>query len=146
VAVAAGYEVCRCLIEVIGYAVWRYQRFALSVCDVEELVLARGVVVSCEMMRSWCAKFGPNYAARLCLRRPRPGDKWHLDEVFVKINGTSAISGPTVHNIVDLPVRALPLLSRYRDPSKHWRVGEANPHRRYTPYHIRMVRYVPTVG
>ena len=50
-------------------------------------MLARGVVVSYETIRSWCAKFGPDYAARLRRWRPRPGDNWHLDEVFVKING-----------------------------------------------------------
>src|SRR5262245_13650496 len=49
----------------------------------------RGVVVSYETIRRWCAKFGQAYANQLRRRRgPRPGDKWHLDEVFVKINGT----------------------------------------------------------
>ena len=62
---------------------------ALSRRDVEELMLARGVVVSYETIRSWCAKFGPDYAAQLGRRRPRPGDKWHFDEVFVTINGTT---------------------------------------------------------
>jgi len=87
VAIAARYNGYRYPIEVIGHAVWLYHRFALSLRDVEELRLARGVVVSHETIRSWCAKFGPNYAARLCRRGPRPGDKWHFDEEFVKING-----------------------------------------------------------
>src|SRR6476469_4909936 len=52
-------------------------------------MLARGVAVTHETIRSWCAKFGPDYAARLRRRRPRPGDTWHLDEVLVKINGTT---------------------------------------------------------
>ncbi len=52
-------------------------------------MLARGVVVTYETIRSWCARFGPDYANQLRRRRPRPGDKWHLDEVFVKINGTT---------------------------------------------------------
>src|SRR6476620_4741604 len=52
-------------------------------------MVARGAVVTHESIRSWCAKFGPDYAARLRRRRPRPGDKWHLDEVWVKINGTT---------------------------------------------------------
>jgi putative transposase len=52
-------------------------------------MLARGVVVTHETIRSWCAKFGPDYAARSRRRRPRPGDKWHFDEVFVNINGTT---------------------------------------------------------
>ena len=50
-------------------------------------MLQRGVVVSYETIRAWCAKFGQAYANQLRRRRPRPGDKWHLDEVFVKING-----------------------------------------------------------
>ena len=40
-----------------------------------------------ETIRRWCAKFGQAYANELRRRRPRPGDKWHLDEVFVRING-----------------------------------------------------------
>ena len=88
-AIAARYKGYRYPIEVIGHAVWLYHRFALSLRDVEELMLARGVVVTYETIRSWCAKFGPDYAAQLRRRRPRPGDKWHLDEVFVKINGTT---------------------------------------------------------
>jgi len=87
VAIAARYEGYRYPIEVIGHAVWRYFRFPLSFREVEELMLARGVAVSYETVRRWCAKFGQAYAARLRRRRPRPGDKWHLDEVFVGING-----------------------------------------------------------
>ena len=45
------------------------------------------MIVSCEMIRQWCAKFGPEYACRLRRRRKRPADKWHLDEVFLTING-----------------------------------------------------------
>ena len=50
-------------------------------------MLVRGVIVSYETIRQWCAKFGPVYAAGLRRRQPRPGDKWHLDEVFLTING-----------------------------------------------------------
>ncbi len=73
--------------EVIGYAVWAYFRFALSYRDVEELLAERGVVVTYETVRQWCRKFGQTYANELRRRRPRPGDKWHLDEVFITING-----------------------------------------------------------
>ena len=86
-AIAARYKGYRYPIEVIGHAVWLYHRFALSLRDVEELLVARGVLVSYETIRSWCAKFGPEYACRLRRRQPRPGDKWHLDEVFLTING-----------------------------------------------------------
>ncbi|WP_217242265.1 IS6 family transposase [Streptomyces sp. AC555_RSS877] len=73
--------------EVIAHAVWLYHRFPLSFRDVEELLFERGIQVSYEAIRLWCERFGPEYAARLCRRRLRPGDKWHLDEVFIKVNG-----------------------------------------------------------
>ncbi|MCX4404742.1 IS6 family transposase [Streptomyces sp. NBC_01764] len=72
-------------VEVISHCVWLYHRFPLSFREVEELLLQRGVIVSYETIRRWCAKFGQAYANGL--RRRRPGDKWHLDEVFLKING-----------------------------------------------------------
>ena len=104
----AGY---RYPIEVIGHAVWLYHRFALSLRDVEELMLAlaRGVVVTHETIRSWCAKFGPDYAARLRRRGPRPGDKWHFDEVFVTINGTTHYLWRAVDqhgNVLDILVQS----------------------------------------
>lgn len=73
--------------EIIAHSVWLYYRFTLSLRDVEELMLARGIVVSHETIRTWCAKFGPEYAHGLRRRAPQPGDKWYLDEVFVKIGG-----------------------------------------------------------
>ena len=74
--------------EIINHCVWLYFRFPLSFREVEELMLQRGVVVSYETIRQWCARSGQVYANRLCRRRARPGDKWHLDEVFIRINGT----------------------------------------------------------
>lgn len=73
--------------EIISHAVWLYFRFTLSYRDVEELLAARGIHVTYETIRQWCLKFGQVYANQLRRRRPQPGDKWHLDEVFVKING-----------------------------------------------------------
>jgi putative transposase len=73
--------------EIISPCVWLYFRFPLSFRDVEEMMLERGVVVSYETIRRWCAKFGQAYANQLRRRRPRPGDKWHLDEVYIRING-----------------------------------------------------------
>jgi putative transposase len=73
--------------EIISHGVWLYYRFCLSYRDVEELLFARGVIVSYEAIRKWCRKFGQQYANRLRRRRPRPGDKWHMDEVFLTING-----------------------------------------------------------
>ena len=46
----------------------------------------RGMTISHEAVRSWCLKFGQAYANDLRRRSPRPGDRWHLDEVFLKIN------------------------------------------------------------
>ena len=73
--------------EIISYAVWFYYRFAVSFRDVEDAMAARGVLVSYESVRRWCEKFGHLYAAGLRRRRARTGYKWHLDEVFLKING-----------------------------------------------------------
>jgi transposase-like protein len=73
--------------KIIDHCVWLYFRFTLSLRDIEELMLERGVVVSYETVRRWCAKFGHAYANRLRHRCARPGDTWHLDEVFVRING-----------------------------------------------------------
>ncbi len=87
-AAAPSYKGHRFPPAIIGHAVWRYYRFALSYRDVEELLAERGVIVTDETIRQWCRKFGQTYANELRRRRPRPGDKWHLDEVFVSINGT----------------------------------------------------------
>jgi putative transposase len=72
--------------EIISHGVWLYFRFCLSYRDVEELLFARGVIVTYEAIRKWCRKFGQSYANEIRHRRPRPGDKWHLDEVFLTIN------------------------------------------------------------
>ncbi|MFF8036327.1 IS6 family transposase [Streptomyces sp. NPDC016626] len=81
------YKGHRYPVEVISHCVWLYFRFPLSFREVEELMLRRGVIVSYETVRRWCAKFGQAYANGLRSRRPRPGDKWYVDEVFIKING-----------------------------------------------------------
>lgn len=72
---------------VIGYAVWAYHRFALSLRDVEDLLAARGITVSYETIRDWVARFGVQFTAKVRRDRPRPADKWHLDEVVVPIKG-----------------------------------------------------------
>jgi len=55
--------------------------------DVEDLLAERGIIVSYETIRHWCRKFGPDLARKLKRRQGRLGDIWHLDEVFVRING-----------------------------------------------------------
>jgi putative transposase len=72
--------------EIISHCVWLYHRFDMSFRAVEELLFERGVVLSYETVRRWCVKFGPEYARRLKRRRAQPGDKWHLDEVFLNID------------------------------------------------------------
>src|SRR3981081_450176 len=73
--------------EIIAHAVWVYFRFHLSFRDVQDLLAERGVIVSHETIRQWCTRFGAAFAGGLRRRRVRAGDKWHLDEVALKING-----------------------------------------------------------
>jgi putative transposase len=73
--------------EVIGHAVWLYHVFGLSLRDVELILAERGIGVTHESIRRWCLRFGAEFARKLRRRRPKPGDTWHLDEVFLKING-----------------------------------------------------------
>jgi len=74
---------------IIACVVWPYVRFNLSLREVEELMLERGVDVSYETIRRWTVKFGPLIAQVLRRRQPRSGDVWHLDEVVVMIAGRS---------------------------------------------------------
>ncbi|MFE9934630.1 IS6 family transposase [Streptomyces sp. NPDC005533] len=85
-SVVPSYSNHRYPVEVISHCVWLYFRFPLSFREVEEMMLERGMIVSYESVRRWCLKFGQTYANAPRRRRPRPGDKWHLDEVFIKIN------------------------------------------------------------
>ncbi|BDH12401.1 hypothetical protein HOK021_35800 [Streptomyces hygroscopicus] len=71
----------------IAHAVWLYFRFPLSFQNVEEPLFERGIQVSYEAICLWCDRFGSEYARRLRRRQPKPGDRWHLDEGFIKVNG-----------------------------------------------------------
>ena len=73
--------------EIIAYAVWAYHRFALSTADVEDLLAERGVIVSREAIRLWINRFGRHFANCIRRDRPRPNDKWHMDEVVITIRG-----------------------------------------------------------
>jgi putative transposase len=81
------YKRHRCPAEIISHCLWLYCRFSLSYRDVQEMMLEREVLVSHKAVRYWCRKFGQAYANQLRRRRPRPGDTWHMDEVFLTING-----------------------------------------------------------
>lgn len=72
-------------VEIISYAVRLYFRFPLSLRHVDELLAARGITVSYETVRQWGLKFGQGFANQIRRRLPGAGDKWHLDEVAVKI-------------------------------------------------------------
>src|SRR3712207_1831546 len=67
--------------EVISQAAWLYFRFPLSLRMVEEMLAARGIIVSHETVRQWALRFGQDFANRIRRRLPCAGDKWHLDEV-----------------------------------------------------------------
>src|SRR4249919_83980 len=73
--------------EVISHAIWLYFRFPLSLRMVEEMLAARGILVSHETVRQWARKFGQAFANQIRRRLPRAGDKWHLDEVVITIAG-----------------------------------------------------------
>lgn len=73
--------------EIIRYAVWLYFRFPLSFRDIEDLLAERGIDITYETAWRWCLKFSRAYAAFLRQSRPRTDTRWHLDEVFVSING-----------------------------------------------------------
>jgi putative transposase len=75
--------------DIIQNAVWLYFRFPLSFRDVEDLLAERGIDVSYETVRRWSVKFGLAYARKLRRSHPPADTRWHLDEVFVSINGRS---------------------------------------------------------
>jgi putative transposase len=73
--------------EIISHAVWLYFRFPLSLRMVDELLAARGIIVSHETVCQWALKFGQAFANQIRRRLPAAGDKWHLDEVVLTIAG-----------------------------------------------------------
>ena len=93
--------------EIIQQAIWLYVRFTLSFRDVEDLLAEREIVVSCETVRRWVNHFGPKIAADLRKRRPKP-HTWHLDEVYLKIDGRLVY----LRRAVDAECEALDLSSR----------------------------------
>src|SRR5690348_14109991 len=75
--------------EIISHAVWLYFRFPLGLRMVEEMLTARGIIVSHETVRQWARKFGQEFANQIRRRMSCAGDKWHLDEVVLKIAGAT---------------------------------------------------------
>ena len=96
--------------ELIRHAVWLDFRFSLSYRDVEELLAERGSIVTYETVRQWCLKFGQQYANQLRRRRPKTGDKWHVDaevplldlivlvsSIRIKLDNTVTTPGGELH-------------------------------------------------
>ena len=81
------YDGYRFPAEIINHGVWLYHRSCLSFRNAEDLLAQRGITVSYGAIRQWCRTFGPEYARTLRRRRGRLGDTWHLDELFVNIQG-----------------------------------------------------------
>jgi putative transposase len=129
----ASYKGHRYPVEIINHSGWLYFRFPLGFREVEELMLARGVVVSYETFWRWCDKFGQACANQLRRRRPHPGDRWHLDEVFVKINGITYY----LWRAVDQHGNVLDVLVQSR------RTGKAA--KRFFGKLLKGLRYVPRV-
>lgn len=76
---------------IIQHSVWLYYRFTLSYRDVEDLLAERGIDVSYETIRFWWNRFGPLFAAQIRKKRLQhpachSNWRWHVDEMFVKIN------------------------------------------------------------
>src|SRR5208337_2154437 len=95
--------------EIIQQAIWLYVRFTLSFRDVEDLLAERGIVVSYETVRRWVNHFGPKIAANLRKRRPKPCTTWHLDEVYLKIDGRMVYLWRAVDaegEVLDVPVQS----------------------------------------
>lgn len=72
---------------IISQAVWLYHRFNHSYRDIQEQLAFRGITISHETVRAWCIKFGPQFKSLIKKRERKPSDKWHLDEMTLKING-----------------------------------------------------------
>src|SRR5260370_2629800 len=101
---------------IIQHAIWLYLRFTLSYRDVEDLLAERGLDISYETVRRWVLKFGPMIARKLRQRRPRPSDRWHLDEMVVRIAGRRMYLWRAVDHggeVLDMPVR----LRRHKRPA-----------------------------
>jgi putative transposase len=84
---SSSYKRHRFPAEIISYCVWLYYTFPLSFRDIEKMMLYRGIEVTYESIREWCLKFAQSYANQIRRRRPKPADKWHLDEVVITIKG-----------------------------------------------------------
>ena len=119
--------------EIISHAVKLYHVFSLSLRDVELLLAERGIAVSYETVRRWCRKFGQSFANCVRRRRSRPGDMWHLDEVFIRIQGVQHY----LWRAVDQDGVVLDILVQDR--------RDANAAKRFFRCLLKELQYVPRV-
>jgi putative transposase len=106
---APNYKGFRFPPEIISHTGWLYFRFSLSFRDVEAILAQRGMVITSETIRQWCLQFGQTSATELRRRRPRCGDTWHLDEVYLKSNGKTPSLWRAVEqdgNVLDILVQS----------------------------------------
>jgi len=73
--------------DIISHCIWSYHRFNDSYRDVAERLAYRGILISHETIRNWCNKFGSKFTEVIKKRERKPTDKWHLDEMNIKVNG-----------------------------------------------------------
>ena len=74
-------------VSIISHVVWLYHRFNHSYRDIQEQMAYRGIILSHETIRSWCYKFASHFKEVIKKKERRPKDKWHLDEMTIRING-----------------------------------------------------------
>jgi putative transposase len=84
---SATYKNHRNRIEIVARAIWLYFRFNVSLREVEEMLLERGIVVSYETIRRWCRMHAADYILGLRRKAATRDDIWHLDELIVRVNG-----------------------------------------------------------
>ncbi|MFE6692051.1 IS6 family transposase [Streptomyces sp. NPDC057743] len=101
-AAVPSYKGYRFPAEVISHAVCPHHRLPLSHCELEVLPFQRGITVSYATVRAWCTTSGTASDQGLHQRQPKPGDKWHLDEVFIKVNGKTCYPWRAVGQDSDL--------------------------------------------
>ena len=123
--------------EVISHVVWLYHVFSLSFRDVELILAERGVIVSYESIRRWCLKFAASFADKLRRRRPRPGDKWHLDEVFIRIQGKLHY----LWRAVDQDGIVLDILVQPRGDAGNGRCSASSQHAKPNAFYPRTLSY-----
>src|ERR1700761_9336914 len=136
----AGY---RFPVEVISFAVWLYFRFPLSLRHVDEILAARGIIVSHETIRQWALKFGQGVANQIRRRLPQAGDKWHLDEVAVKIAGVKHWIGRAVDQV---GVVLDSLVQRRRDKAAAERLLRKLLRKQMRPPRVMVTDKLPSYG